>query len=96
MDNLESLHWTALKKLVEERGGKYEGKDQAIAFLKTDPQPISPVVSAEQAPAIVSGDTVVFDRSQPYGQVSGDIEEMPGARFFQNGHFFNVRGECVG
>ena len=96
MSELTSLHWTALKKLVEDRGGKYEGKEQAIAFLSGDPMPLAPVVTAKEAPALVSGDVIRFDKTKDYGHVTGDIEEMPGARYFQSGHFFNVHGEMVG
>lgn len=96
MSDLATLHWTALKKMCEERGGRYEGKEQAIAFLSGDPQPLAPVVSAQEAPAVVSGDVVRFDKTKDYGLVTGDIEDMPGARYFQAGHFFNVRGEMVG
>ena len=31
---LEDLHWTKVRKLVEEAGGQYTGKDEAIKFLK--------------------------------------------------------------
>ena len=79
---MNSLHWTALKKLVEEKGGTYEDKAQAIAFLSSDTQPSAPVGT--------------FDKSQPYGDVSGEIEDMPGARYFQNGHFYNGVGVMVG
>lgn len=32
--DLEDVHWTKLRKMVEERGGQYEGKPEAIAFLR--------------------------------------------------------------
>ena len=87
MSDLNSLHWTALKRLVEEKGGTYEDKAQAIAFLSSDTQPAAPVAS---------NTNVTFDKSKPYGDVSGEIEDMPGARYFQNGHFFNGVGVMVG
>lgn len=30
----EELHWTKLRKLVEDAGGTYTGKDDAVAYLK--------------------------------------------------------------
>ena len=32
---LEELHWTKLRKLVEDNGGQYRGKDEAIAYLRS-------------------------------------------------------------
>lgn len=36
VDNVEfeDLHWTKLRKLVEEAGGEYLGKEQAVAYLR--------------------------------------------------------------
>jgi hypothetical protein len=34
--DLDSLHWTQLKKLVEAAGGEYTSKPEAIAFLRGD------------------------------------------------------------
>jgi len=33
-DELEEMHWTQLRKRVEEAGGAYQSKSQAIAFLR--------------------------------------------------------------
>jgi hypothetical protein len=33
-DELEEMHWTQLRKRVEEAGGEYQNKSQAIAFLR--------------------------------------------------------------
>ena len=33
--DLSDTHWTKLRKMVEEKGGKYTGKDEAIRFLST-------------------------------------------------------------
>lgn len=33
-EDLEELHWTQLRKKVEEAGGAYQSKSQAIAFLR--------------------------------------------------------------
>ncbi len=38
----------------------------------------------------------MLDRNQPYGEVSGKIEGAPGARYFQDGLYFNGAGEKVG
>ena len=38
----------------------------------------------------------MFDKKQPYGEVSGKIEDAPGARFFQDGIYYNGLGEKVG
>ena len=32
--DLSTLHWKQLAKLVQEKGGQYENKEQAITFLK--------------------------------------------------------------
>lgn len=37
-----------------------------------------------------------FDRSRPYGEISGEIPEAPGARYLQGGHYFNNAGDAVG
>lgn len=34
-EDLETLHWTKLRKLVEEAGGEYKGKDDAVRFLQS-------------------------------------------------------------
>lgn len=34
---LETTHWSQLKKMVEERGGKYISRSDAIAFLQASP-----------------------------------------------------------
>ena len=93
-ESFASMHWSALKKLVEEKGGKYEGKEQAIAFLTgSEPAPDAQPVAA---PAVAKNSAVFFDKSKPYGDVSGEIEGMPSARYFQGGHYFNPQGEKVG
>ncbi len=38
----------------------------------------------------------MLDKNQPYGEVSGKIEGAPGARYFQDGLYFNGAGEKVG
>ncbi len=36
-----------------------------------------------------------FDRSKPYGQIGGEVEDYPGACFQQNGIYFNSAGYPV-
>ncbi len=95
VDDLGSLHWTALRKMVEDAGGRYEGKPQAIEFLTTGkPAEVSSDVAVQVVAHSSSG--ITLDRSRPFGHVSGDIEEAPNARYFQGGHYFNTQGEKVG
>jgi len=84
MSDYDSMHWTALKKLVEEKGGEWEDKAAAIAFLS------NPVTLPDNK------NTVTFDKSKPYGEIFGVVEGMPGVRFRQNGCYFNVNGVKVG
>lgn len=35
-DDYESLHWTKLRKLVEDAGGTYAGKDEAVTWLRAN------------------------------------------------------------
>lgn len=38
----------------------------------------------------------MLNRRMPFGQVFGEIEGAPGARFTQGGHLFNAAGRKVG
>ena len=38
----------------------------------------------------------MLDKKQPYGEVMGKVEGAPGARYFQDGLYFNGKGEKVG
>jgi hypothetical protein len=38
VESLESLHWSKLRKMVQAAGGEYEGKEQAIAWLRENTQ----------------------------------------------------------
>lgn len=35
-DGFDTLHWTKLRKLVEDAGGTYTGKDEAITWLRAN------------------------------------------------------------
>ncbi len=39
---------------------------------------------------------MIFDKSKPYGSVSGVVEEYPTARYSQGGAFFNNKFEYLG
>jgi len=82
-DDLNELHWHTLKKRVEDAGGTYQSKDQAIAFLseKLGSAPASPVASGR------------LDKSRGYGQVFGEVEGFSGAVFSQDGAYFKSSGD---
>ena len=79
-EELDALHWHTLKAMVEKAGGKYENKAQAVASL----------AGGQVLPEHVSG---VFDRSQPYSQIFGEVEGYPGAVYSQGCCLFNALGD---
>lgn len=79
-EDLDLLHWHTLKAMVEKAGGKYENKAQAVAFL----------AGGQVLQEHVSG---VFDKSQPYGQIFGEIDGYHGAVYSQGGCLFNALGD---
>ena len=92
--NYETMHWTQLKKLVEERGGEYTNKPDALIFLN------QPAVGCN-APSVGSMNTAtasdpVFDKSKPYGEICGSVDGAPCARYIQDGVFYNNNGVKVG
>lgn len=95
---LEDLHWNTLRKMVEDKGGKWTNKEDAIAFLRgTAPAedktpPADDVANAAPKVNAASG----FNPALPHGQVSGDIPDAPGARFMQHGLYYNALHEVVG
>lgn len=92
-EDLSGLHWSALKSRVESAGGKYESKDQAIAFLTASPE------NAEEPPQDAGdpqGGVVRFNPRKPHGTVHGEVEGAPNARYWQDGRYFNAAGEQVG
>lgn len=107
LDELKEMHWSQLKKAVEEAGGQYENKEQCIQFLidagavtsKAEEKaqandgsgelPTLKIPDAEQ----VARKTALLDRSRPFGDISGEIEGFPTARYSQGEHLFNPQGE---
>lgn len=103
MEDFASMHWSALKKLMEDRGLKYEGKEQAIAVLSAgqaspdgEAAKAPPAGTVTPNPAPTPSRAREFDRSQPFGHVSGEVDGAPGACYAQDGHLFNSEGEKVG
>jgi hypothetical protein len=93
-EDLAGLHWSALKSRVEAAGGKYVGKDEAIAFLTASPENAEETAQDAGEP---QGDGVVrFNPKKPHGTVHGEVEGAPNARYWQDGHYFNAAGEQVG
>jgi len=37
-----------------------------------------------------------MNKKEPYGEIFGQIDDAPGARFMQNGEYFNAQGNKVG
>ena len=111
IDDLKNLHWQTLKKMMEDAGLQFVSKEQAIEELSklaaADHDAAAGAAAADASvdrllgnPAPAAADQAPvgpsFDRSKPYGEVFGDIPEAPGARFLQDGHYFNTTGGIVG
>ena len=104
-EELRALHWQQLKKMVEDAGLEYKGKDQAVEALLAL-QPATDELPADAAAADAPADAadaqpvepaaVRLNRAKPYGDVFGDVDGAPGARFIQDGTLFNAKGEKVG
>lgn len=108
-EELKALHWTQLKKLCEDNGLEYKGKDEAVAALlalnppATDPiNPPSDETPPDQPP---SDDEQAEDPAEtgprlnmrrPYGEIYGEVEGAPNARYTQDGHLFDASGSKVG
>lgn len=88
--NYKGMHWSALKKLLEERGLVYASKEQAIEVLTALPAEGEVVV----APVVTGGK--FLDKKQPYGAICGSLDECPTACFTQGGGLYNIAGEKVG
>ena len=111
---LDQLHWQTLKKMVEEKGGAYESKEKAIAFLSAeetaDPGQTTTVAEAADTPVATPPDAPadtpaeepaavvakIFDPNRPYGEISGTFDDAPGARFMQNGLYYDSTHAVVG
>lgn len=111
LEELKSMHWSQLKKMVEDNGGQWETKEKAVQFLvdagltsgdegtndeggeevTEKPSADVPVVKVEVAPKTKA--KVVLDRSKPFGDVYGEVEGYPTARYSQGEHLFNAAGE---
>lgn len=112
IDDLKNLHWQTLKKMMEDAGLQFVSKEQAIEELSKRQAPADPDAAAGAAAADASVDRLLgnpapaasdqapvgpsFDRSKPYGEIFGDVPDAPGARFLQDGHYFNTAGGIVG
>lgn len=106
IDDLKNLHWQTLKKMMEDAGLQFVSKDQAIEELSKRQAPADPAAAdasggrlpADPTPAAAdqAQEGPRFDRSKPYGEIFGDVPDAPGARFLQDGHYFNTAGGIVG
>ena len=90
-EELETMHWTQLKKQLEEKGLQYESKEQAINALVDEVGSNAP---PDQPPK--TSRNHVFDAKKPHGLITGKIDGAPGARFFQDGNLYNSEGVKVG
>ena len=81
-----TIHWTKLKKAVEDAGGTWTTREEAEAFLA------NAGVSVPDEAVTLAG---TFDSTKDYSEVFGDIG-VPGACFSQGGRYFNTKGEQVG
>jgi hypothetical protein len=82
----EDMHWKQIKKLVEDAGGVYVNKEESILFLNS--------VGVDTS-NIQDDDDVVLDKRLPYGEINGRVEGFDGARYTQNGAFFNIQGKKI-
>jgi hypothetical protein len=88
-----TIHWTKLKRAVEDAGGTWTNRDDAEVFLAN----AGIEVAEDPAPAPVAQPVdVTFDRSKYYGTVVGSDPRFPGAAYSQGGHYFNAAGKKVG
>lgn len=108
---LETTHWQTLKKMMEDAGLTWVSKADAIEKLSkldgsaqeaptaTDSDHAVGVPEAiieAPTPKAASKSAPKFDRMQPYGQVSGEVEGAPGACYLQNRLYYNSAGGVVG
>ena len=79
------IHWTKIKKAVEDNGGTWTDREAGEAFLAG----LGVTVSEPEV-------AVTFDRSKPHGVIAGSDDRWPGAAYSQGGHIFNAQGKKVG
>lgn len=84
MTNIVSAHWRTLKKMVEDAGGVWTDKEAAVKFLLGSADKASPT----EKPGL--------DKSRPYAEVFGTVEGADGARYMQDGVYYNLSGQKVG
>jgi len=75
-----TIHWTKLKRAVEDAGGTWTTREEAETFLAS-----AGVVVADEP-------EVVFDPSKEHTEVFGG----GAARYGQGGHYFDTAGKKVG
>lgn len=78
------IHWTKVKKAVEEAGGVWTDREAGEAFL------------AGRSAMPADEPDVVFDKSKPYAEISGFDARFPRARYMQNRVYFDAQGKKVG
>lgn len=99
LEELKSLHWATLKKMVEDAGGTYEDKDTSIEFLlgKVVEKPVDSMPTVKLDSTVLVGSnkksSLTLDKSKPFGEIFGDVEGFPTARYSQGEHLFNSHGE---
>lgn len=72
-----------------------EAAAAAAAAAQAEAEAAAAAAAAEAA-AAAAYTGPMLNRRMPFGQVFGDIENAPGARFTQGGHLFNAAGQKVG
>ena len=92
MPNYNEMHWSALKKLMEEQGQKFESKAQAIAFLSGPEDTGIPFVDVQEENEKLHD---VLDKSKSFGEIFGIMAECESARYIQNGKFYTSEGILI-
>lgn len=104
LEELKALHWATLKKMVEDAGGTYEDKETSIQFLidanavTTVDSPVENIPTVKlDAPVLVANkkSSITLDKSRPFGEIFGEVEGYPNARYTQGDHIFNSLGEKI-
>jgi len=77
-----TLHWTKVKKAVEDAGGTWTTREEGEAFLSG-------------APVMLDLGSI-FDPSKPHSKFIGHDDRFPGAVYGQGGSYFDKHGKRVG